>query len=126
MRTIGRHSLTEVGDRFLRGCTRLQRVDMGHTALQTVGRCFANFCDDLSTVVFPDRVAYVGGCFLLDCWHVEVKSASSAVKDAAEAHHEYLKNRGRAAIVNLSCRYARAVAQDRTALADNRKRTREN
>ena len=119
-------SLTEVGDRFLRGCTRLQRVDMGHTALQTVGRCFANFCDDLSTVVFPDRVAYVGGFFLLDCGHVEVKSESTAVKEAAEAHHEYLKHRGREAIVNLSCRYARAVAQDRTALADNRKRTREN
>ena len=90
-------SLTEVGDSFLQQCHSLQRVDMGHTALQTLGEAFAFDCQRLTTVVLPDTVQKVGGMFLFWCGHVEVKSGSAA----------------------------RAVAQDRTALADNRKRTRE-
>ena len=65
---------------------------MGHTALQTVGSCFAAGCSSLTTVVLPDTVTEVGRGFLDECGRVEVRSGSTAVQDAAAEYTRKLNS----------------------------------
>ena len=81
----GVHGRTEVGDGFLQVCYRLQGVDMGHTALQTIGHGFADCCAELETVVLPDTVTEVGMAFLCTTYLPKGSSLSKSGSPAVRA-----------------------------------------
>ena len=77
--------LTDLDAHAFSWCPKLQRIDLQHTALATIGHTFANRSNSLTTVYLPDTVTTVGSGFLTGCGGcVDVVGGTLAVKSVAE------------------------------------------
>ena len=78
-------SLTEVGNKFLLRCSKLQRVSLQHTTLTRVGTYFLFKCPQLTSVDLPQTLSYISKGFLSRCSKLEdIDLRRTAAKSVGE------------------------------------------